>query len=146
MNKLFLFSPFCTFFISLFISFGVAATDLAVDREVLLQKPIQYGDYITAPKIAVLKGMKRYSWTELEEGTGNSLIAQLLYKGYDIRVNITYANGQVLLSPVLAQRVNCSRSCRVNENSRYGWTVNLRKSIAKELHVLAIRSAIKTNS
>ena len=118
--------------------------DLSVDRDSLLQQPIFYGSYAPEPKLAVLDGMKRYGWSEFEV-SGDSLVAQLLYKGYDIRVNITYGDGKVLLSPISAQRVGCNRPCSVDKNKRYGWTVNLRKSIAKELHVMAIRDGIKSD-
>lgn len=120
-----------------------------VFAQTLYQDPIKIQAYVTNPAQAIKQSLPRYTW-ELESEQGNNLIAKLNYKDYLIRVNITYDTAKIDITALSQERINCvvtkREKCEVEQGHIDRWRSNLRRSITKTIHDIAIEDAYTQTS
>jgi len=108
------------------------------------QDPINIQAYVTDPAAIIKKGMQQYDWI-VESESANSLIAKLVYKDYELRVEISYSPTQIDMASLSEKRINCvvekREKCDVKQAYIDRWRSNLRRGITKAIHDLAITDA-----
>lgn len=110
----------------------------------LYDDPLHYPDFVTDPAALIKTGMQRYNWQTIAE-SDNRIEAELNYQGYLIGLEISFGNGLISFRELKKVNYDCdtpSAGCNFDDSLYARWRVNLRRSIALEIHQLTINHAV----
>jgi hypothetical protein len=97
--------------------------------------------YVQDPRVPIREGLKRYSWTIVDD-TDQGIRAMLdNYKGREAVVDIKIGDGTIAIVHVSDRVLACTGNCSVEADHLTRWLSNLRRGIARAIHEMAIADA-----
>ena len=109
--------------------------------------PINYNQrYVKDPHALIVKSLKSREW-EIKDSQPGKITGWLNnYKDHEIVLAIHYNDSQISFEPISAKKLNCSKKrrkkCRFLDKHYTKWRLYLRKSIALNIHTLAIEELL----
>lgn len=109
-------------------------------------EPIKFNSrYVTAPEKVIIDSLIGRGW-EIKSQRPGSVTGWLNnYKDYDIVLEVNYAESQISFKHISAKKLNCS-NCNALDKHYDKWRLYLRKSIALNIHTLAINELLAISS
>lgn len=120
------------FVFSVLISFSSYAYE-----ENAFSKPVPYYNYVDSIESLLDVAVKRNGW-KLSQNDEGYFYAEISHKNYMIKVALLTDNNSLTIDLLSAEKISCSRSCKVDMGAVQGWLLRLRKSISYEI-TLAVR-------
>lgn len=104
--------------------------------------PLRFGPYVKDLRQLIMAGAKRNRWQVVNEQPGR-IALRIESDGLQVDVDAVYDSTTLRLvsdGPKASSRCATSSGCEITTQSRF-WLVKLRRSIALEIHALAIADA-----
>ncbi len=99
--------------------------------------------YVTDPEALIMSSLDRYGWLVKEKSDGKVTVVLNKNKS-EIILDIIYDKKLIHVVPVSDRVSDCNEgvdNCRVKKSSYARWRMNLRRSMLREIHELAIHDA-----
>lgn len=147
MNKGYLINLF-RMSVSLLAVFSFSSSLSAIEQSYDI--PIKFNmQYVTNPEKLIIDSLSTRGW-QVKDNRPGQIIGWLNdYKGYEIILAINYDKSQISFKKISSEKLGCSGSkkkCKVESKHYNRWRLYLRKTIALNIHTLAIIDLLKTPS
>lgn len=105
--------------------------------------PINFNNrYVTDPEQLIVKSLTSREW-EIKSSEPGKIVGWLNdYKDHEIVLAIHYDDSQISFEPISSKKLRCRKRCKVADKHYDKWRLYLRKSIALNIHTLAIKELL----
>jgi len=106
------------------------------------KRPVNTYHYVKNVESLLTSAVSRDNWTLVKQENG-SFGAKISHKSYLINVSFIEGDGTIALHLDSVNRVDCGKSCKVDQEQVDYWLLRLRRSIAVELTLIVKKAAMK---
>ncbi len=133
-------------YLLIFISMVLSINANSKYDDVWYDQPIKFNSrYVKNPEQVIVDALNERGW-EIKDKTESKITAWLNnYKGYELLLDIQYSDSEISFKHISFEKLNCrkGRHCKADEGEYNKWRLYLRKSIAMNIHKLAIFEILK---
>ena len=109
-------------------------------------EPLKYNNsYINDVEQVILAALHQRQWDVKEKSSGSILAWLDDYKGYELILEITYSDSLISFKQKSYRKVDCTKRCTARQKYADKWRLYLRKSIAMNIHTLAMDNLLKND-